>query len=1037
MPELVAAARRSRFRGFTWAESSRRILTAARRPTVQDVALIVVLGLTPLLWFREFVPLNVEDLMLPPNWHEFGLLWFTWNDELGTGAERILDSGRFPTLFVAAALQGLGASLVVAQAVQFVVWFTLPGLGMYWLMRAVARGPYARVAHLSAVLFYMFNLWLLSNWMGYKEPLIAGVAILPFALGIWLRTFQADAGYRRAVLATALVSLAAASMGNNISETLAIAAVLPIVFIVAAISSAARRDLPRAARIFTAGAATAAAWAIMNAFWIVPMAGGISRAAAGGDIATFRRTSVQFLEGQSTSTPLTNVVRILGDWTFHQGHVEPYRAFSATLLESPFFVALGYALPALAAVGALRGRGMSKAPFVTLALLGLILSAGLNAPWGGAYAWVFDNVPGAWIVRSPWFKFTLWTVLGYAVLLGLAAPVVAGAAARVLAHARRLGRGHGARASAVLALAVSVAVGPVYAYPFTLGQGFATADERTFLNPNHAHIPDYVDVAGAWFDDQPGPGRVLTIPGDAPWLYEWGFAGFGSILQWRTQRPVLFKHVPDHVKVSQGAPDPSGPLTEQLDTDLLDQRSGTVATTLARLGVGWVQHERDVRFDFYKGLNFREDDSPERVAAILAARGGIEPATTFGAWEIYRVADPRPRFWAASDMAAVAGLDARLTARILGSGWFDRLPLVPDGAAGSEAAHIRVGGVAPTVRLLDTRTLADAAAVATDAFTLSVGRDEDWGPHERLADGGVWRWFHTPRGEHYVAANDGPNPAGAELRLQVLSHARARDFYVYVNDELLRLESVEADAPTEIRIQGVRLAPGRNVISFYTPFPPDPRNGEHVSFAIAEHPRLVRSTFAWSPRVPASGDYEMVALVDPLDPAGGRAAPPSRLPVRVDGQLRLLPEAPPGSGRYTGTVPLRPDSRVTLQQQGREHYVLLIDDETRRDRSGDATIQVLDSGPTGYRLSVRTSAPFVLVFNESYHEGWQASVDGHTLPHVKVDTYANAYLVDRTGTFEIDLAFEPQRLFVAAVAVSAAAAALAVLALAVLRRRGR
>ncbi len=1031
------AARRSRFRGFTWTESGRRVLAAARRPTVQDIALIVVLGLTPLLWFREFVPLSVEDLMLPPNWHEFGLFWFTWNAELGTGAERILDSGRFPTLFVAAALQGLGASVVVAQAVQFVVWFTLPGLGMYWLMRAVARGPYARVARLSAVLFYMFNLWLLSNWLGYKEPLIAAVAILPFALGIWLRTFQADVGYRRAVLATALVSLAGAPMGNNISEMLAIAAVLPIVFIAVAIGFAARRDWQRAARVSGAGAATAAAWAAVNAFWIVPMAGGISSALAADDIATFQRTSVQFLEGQSHATPLTNVVRILGDWTFYQGHVEPYRAFSATLVESPVFVALGYALTALVAVGALRGRGISKAAFVTLALLGLILSTGLNAPWGGAYGWVFENLPGAWIVRSPWFKFTLWTVLGYAVLLGLAAPVVAGAAARVLAHARWLGRGHRARASAVLALAVSVAVGPVYAYPFVLGQGFATADERTFLNPNHAHIPDYVNLAGAWFDDQPGPGRVLTIPGDAPWLYEWGYAGFGSILQWRTQRPVLFKHVPDHVKVSQGAPDPSRPLTDQLDADLLDERSGTVAATLARLGVAWVQHERDVRFDFYRGLSYREDDSPERVAAILAARTGIEPAATFGAWDIYRVADPRPRFWAASDVVAVAGLDARLTARILGSGWFDRLPLVPDGAAGSEAARIRVGGVAPTVRLLDTRTLSDTAAVTTDAFTLTVGREEDWGPQERLADGGVWRWFRTPRGEHYVAANNGPNPAGAELRLRVLSHARARDFYVYVNDELLLLESVEADAPTEIRVRDVRLAPGRNVISFYTPFPPDPRNGEHVSFAIAEHPSLVRSTFAWTPRVPASGDYEIVALMDPLDPVGGRAEPPSRLPVRVDGQMRRLQAAPPGSGRYTGTLPLRPDSSVTLQQQGQEHYVLLVDDEARRERSGDATIQVLDSAPTGYRLSVRASAPFVLVFNESHHEGWQASVDGHALPHVKVDTYANAYLVDRTGAFEIDVSFGPQRLFVAAVAGSAAAAALAVLALAVLRRRGR
>ncbi len=53
----------------------------------------------------------------------------------------------------------------------------------------------------------------------------------------------------------------------------------------------------------------------------------------------------------------------------------------------------------------------------------------------------------------------------------------------------------------------------------------------------------------------------------------------------------------------------------------------------------------------------------------------------------------------------------------------------------------------------------------------------------------------------------------------------------------------------------------------------------------------------------------------------------------------------------------------------------------------------------------------MLVFNAAYHEGWNASINGRMLPHVKVDTYANAYFVDQTGTFEIDVAFGPQQIF--------------------------
>ena len=157
-----------------------------------------------------------------------------------------------------------------------------------------------------------------------------------------------------------------------------------------------------------------------------------------------------------------------------------------------------------------------------LAGLGVVLSAGLNAPWGGAYAWAFENVPGGWIVRSPWFKFMLWTVIGYAVLIGLATPIVAGVVVRVFTYARQIRNDQLRRASTALALGIAIVVGPVYAYPIALGHGFATADERTFLTPNHAHIPPYVDEAGAWCDKQAGNARIMTVPGDAPWLYNWG-----------------------------------------------------------------------------------------------------------------------------------------------------------------------------------------------------------------------------------------------------------------------------------------------------------------------------------------------------------------------------------------------------------------------------------------------------------------------------------------------------------------------------------
>ena len=145
---------------------------------------------------------------------------------------------------------------------------------------------------------------------------------------------------------------------------------------------------------------------------------------------------------------------------------------------------------------------------------------------GPLYAWAVDNIPLLWIVRSPWFKFTLLTVIGYAVLLGLAAPIVVRLAQFSLRRVVGVWSEPVVRRGALACTFVLFfAIGPVYAYPFTLGLAFATPAERSFLNPNHVDPPAYVYEAADWLNRQPGDFRIMTIPGDTPWFSEWGYAG--------------------------------------------------------------------------------------------------------------------------------------------------------------------------------------------------------------------------------------------------------------------------------------------------------------------------------------------------------------------------------------------------------------------------------------------------------------------------------------------------------------------------------
>ena len=1013
------------------------------------MAMILVLGLAPLLWFREGKLLNAEDLMVPPNWDEFTQFWYVWNDQLGTGAQKILDSGRFPTLFIAAALQGLGVGLVQAQMVQFVFWFTLPGFAMYYLMSGVYHGDHRRLARLAAVLFYMFNLWLITNWLGYKEPMIAAVAVLPILIGIWVRTLFSETGYLRAVLATGVASLAASPIGNNVSEMFAALIPVPLLFLTVAFVAAAQRRWMALRRLLLAGLILVALLPLLHAFWIVPEFVGIKSAQNANDFTEFQRTSSQFLEGQSLYTSITNNIRFVSDWTWYQGLVDPYRTYAATFASSAPLKLLGWAIFGLVVVGAVLGRGRYKGYFVLLTAAGLILGAGLNSPVGPTYAWAVDNLPFFWIVRSPWFKFSILTVIGYSVLLGLAAPFLVRLAKLALLRIVGVWSDRVAARGAVLcALALYFAAGPLYAYPLTLGLSFATADERTFLNPNHAEPPAYVYEAADWLNSRPGDFRIITIPGDSPWLNDWGYSGFGSFLQTLTPHPVIFKRSTQSIKISQGAPNASGDLVDQIDADLVDERSESAVALLSRLGVRYLVHERDVRYDFYQGSGYRSTDSPDNVRQILSNAPDIVPAATFGAWDIYEIEAPRAHFEIASGITAVVDLDARLVSLLTAPSdnrdtVYVALEDLPPGADRSLVAEAAAGqlssprsDVLPIV-FADTGALDDTTRAPVPEISIRYGDPDTWGQFEEFMPGQTWRWFTLNNGDHYLVANDSQNAVMAELSLNVLSYARQRSFFVYLNSELLSVTDVPPDAPTTIRVPDIQVNPGKNVISFYTPHPSDQRGKQNLAFAIRDDLRLSRAIYSWRPAVPF-GEYWLRVTLRPFGHLAWPVGRPDPLIILVDGLSTSLALENGMVSRFSANVQLNGASTVTVPQIGQEEYFLeLTPVGAVTEPAAAGAITLLKTSATSHLVQVDCDSPCVVIFNESYHRDWVASVDGRSLPHFKVDHYANAYLIENPGAQLVKIVFEPQRWFELAVVVSATTAAIASLTLFAIRKRNR
>jgi hypothetical protein len=75
-------------------------------------------------------------------------------------------------------------------------------------------------------------------------------------------------------------------------------------------------------------------------------------------------------------------------------------------------------------------------------------------------------------------------------------------------------------------------------------------------------------------------------------------------------------------------------------------------------------------------------------------------------------------------------------------------------------------------------------------------------------------------------------------------------------------------------------------------------------------------------------------------------------------------------------------------------------------------IQFVQKSPVEYIATVSDSTgPFFLLFSQTYNENWGASINGESLGdqyHIAVDGYANAWYVNRNGSFKIDLQFSTQ-----------------------------
>jgi len=94
---------------------------------------------------------------------------------------------------------------------------------------------------------------------------------------------------------------------------------------------------------------------------------------------------------------------------------------------------------------------------------------------------------------------------------------------------------------------------------------------------------------------------------------------------------------------------------------------------------------------------------------------------------------------------------------------------------------------------------------------------------------------------------------------------------------------------------------------------------------------------------------------------------------------------------------------------------------TDKTLEGPADFMWKELSPTSYEVHLTSKGPFILVFLESYDPHWKVCVDSNLLPeasHLKVNAFANGWLIENTGNLTITLEYETQKLLAASIIAS-------------------
>lgn len=988
--------------------------------------IIFLWGLSPLLWFKDGMIISSEDMRMPLTIKQFLLNFYSWNSLFGTGMNCNVSFTGLVFFAFQALLRLLEFSTISIQKIYFVFWFMLPGFSMFFMMTRFLKSKAKYIATLAAVGFYMFNLYLEPVWVGFNVANIALYAALPFILAVYLKGLEREISFLKASVLIGLASLFASVAGANPPLVLAVIPIIPIGVLICLIRNKILFQPQKIKPYLGYLVLIAVSVFLINAFWILPRICEVLYSASGSGFSFLsKEDAMQWLSGSSANSSFYNVVRLQGIWTWYQGWKEPYCPYAAVFRNNFLFIFLSWILPALVLMGIITNKNRNRTFFAAAALFGLVFGMGIHPPFGGLYLWCVKYIPFFWIIRSPWYKFTLLTCIGYAFFIGAAAESLY----RYIDNKKWRMKNLSKRGAVIGIIIVNM----VYAYPILLGKIFVAPEEREFLPPNHSIIPDYVLEFTEWVNNKEDYFRTINLPSKKYWAYKWGLSSSTPLISQISLKPALFNFY-SAVTAS------SGNKIAEAFYDTVYNKGFPAVKLLNILNVKYIVQENDLRYEMPNGGT----DSPEFIKERLGRQEGIKLERKFGEWDVYKADVSLPHIYvkdkAVLIMGGIDALPALSNTKILDE---PALIFEPQQEKGVVQALLERGTIEEVVfynydfvdgdKVIDKvktdnlkfHILLDSAGMDTSFVTNSqAGKEKEieavygegfYGGPEAIDGQGNWYLLKENNKNHIIIKNLTDKAQKVNLSFRAYAFGRDRNLYVYLNGEFINFFPVPKGEKKQIILKDTALLAGENIVSFGNVSAADIYEQKLATFAIEDNIDSGKFSFGETVCFPENDNYMIKVYLYPLE---NYYNAPQICRVSVDEKIVELNKTTQGSASvYEGEISLTAGYHEIkmMQASSSENYIVAIYPDKQNDfQQPIQRPKHVEINPVKYEVSIYADKPHFLIFNESYHSQWQAasSMYGVLDNHIMINGYANGWYIDNAGEQKIIIKYKPQRLFV-------------------------